>query len=142
VKNRLLIPGGFPPGILELLPSAKLLKNRNRNTLYETATPETQAKCLKSWAPFIDTAFCISAYHISSFTVLDDWVGFFERSQRKVIQFVDALLILSVAQARKDDLAFITSLLETRARKGLPTMLDDGRDDRWEDVYEHIIEVG
>jgi hypothetical protein len=59
-----------------------------------------------------------------------------------VIQFVDALLILSVAQARKDDLAFITSLLETRARKGLPTMLDDGRDDRWEDVYEHIIEVG
>jgi len=143
-ESRLLTPGKFPPGIAAHLPSVENLKSRDRtrNTLYETPTTESQARCVRGWAPHIDTAFCISAFHISSFSVLDDWVEFFEKSVRKIIRSTDLLLVVAVQRARTEDLLFLTDLLDARARNGLPTMVDDGRGDRWVDVYEQVIEVG
>lgn len=143
LNSRLLIPGGFPTSIQTHLPSAKRLAkaDRNRNTLYEAADLSAQASCVKSWGPYIDTAFFISAYQLSSFSILDDYREFFERSLRKVIQFVDLLIVVDVERARSDDLIFLTNLLETRARKGRPTVVDDGKNDRWEDVYENLRNV-
>ncbi len=115
--------------------------DRNRNTLYEAPDLNPQTRCIKSWAPYIDTAFFISAYQLSSFSILDDYREFFERTTRKVIQFVDLLLVVGVECARSDDLVFLTNLLETRARKGRPTVVNDGKDDRWEDVYKNFMDV-
>jgi len=141
-----MIPGNFPHGIRELLPSAKAgnSKNRKREALYLATTPATQARVVKMLAPFIDTAFCIQANNISSFTILDDYVSFYERTIRKVIGFVDLLLIVGLKEdLREEDKRHIRSLLDARARSRRPTIVDYRLPkDIWQDQYPELVKVG
>ena len=114
----------------------------NRNFMYVAETIKAQARCVKAWTPFIDTAFCVSAYRISDFQILDEYVPFFERTLRKIVISADLLLIVSVERARPDDAIFILNLLETRARKGLPTIVDKDRGKRWDNIYKRIAVIG
>ena len=129
--------------MVALLQSQRPLKarDRSRNFLYQAGTPAAQARCLRSWTPFIDTAFYISAFRISDFMVLDDHIPFFDKTIRKIVTSTDLLFIVSIGRARADDSGLVTNLLETRSRKELPTVLDDVRENRWEGIYEEICYV-
>jgi hypothetical protein len=144
--DRLLIPGNFPHGIRELLPSAKAgsTKQRRRDALYLAVTPGAQARVVKILAPFIDTAFCIQANNISSFSILDDYVPFYERTVRKVLVFVDLLLIVGLKEnLKEEDKRRLRSLLDARSRSRRPTVVDHklGKD-IWKKQYDGIVKVG
>ena len=145
LKNRLLIPGNFPPGIQEHLPSARPGKGRRRDVLYVTPSDAAQARIVLMWAPFIDTAFHTAAYRISDFQVLNDYIVFYERPLRKVLTFVDLLSLNLTKKSREEDKPFISHLLEQRAQRGKVTMIDTvpkaWRSDVELSGYEEVIDV-
>ena len=144
LRSRLLIPGNFPPGILEHLPSARPGKGHRRDVLYVASTAVSQARVILMWAPFIDTALHISAYQISSYSILDDYVPFFERTVRKLLRFVDLLsLKIEKSLGRQEDKTFVWHLLEDRAQRGRITMIDGmpGSNSLIVPGYEEIVEV-
>jgi hypothetical protein len=96
------------------------------------------------WAPFIDTAFHTSAYQISSYTILDDYIPFFERTVRKLLRFVDLLsLKIEKSLGRQEDKTFAWHLLEDRARRGKVTVVDGmpASSSLFVPGYEEIVEV-
>jgi hypothetical protein len=97
---------------------------------------------MKLLAPHADTAYCVSAYRISDFQTLDEYIPFFERTIRKLVHFVDILLIVRISKhLREEDRRFVQALLERRAHAGRPTIVDGHSSSVEYDAYEKILEV-
>ncbi len=142
IEARLAKPGNFSPGILKLLRSVNAIKRREVG-LYLAVSDEELARVLVTWAPFIDTAYCISAYRISDFPSLDEYIAFYERTVRKIVTYTDLLLVSGLhSNMRLEDAQFVRHLFETRARKGKPTVVDVKLPKSvWADQYDEIIAV-
>ena len=110
--------------------------------LYAAPTEASQARVIAMWAPYIDTAFYISAYQVSSYSVLDDYIPFFERSVRKLLAFVDLLFLkMEKSLDRQEDKTFVWHLLEARGQHGKITVVDGVSREIVVPGYEEIVEV-
>ena len=133
-EKRLLPGAGFPPGIEQAHRSKKPVE-MVKGGVYYTPTLPSMSRVLYTWAPYLDSALCVSAEHLSEYGVLSEWVNLFERDLRAALLTTDILFIINLNRALTADKDYVLYLIGRRLRSdkitainNIPNSFDDAED--------------
>ena len=118
-----LIPGGnFPAGIKNFRPSGNTFDTTGRVLVFNDT--QEMGDILYTMAPFIDSAYCVSAVEISQRQRRAEWVDIFEGPLDRALKVADLLFVVNVDMADEKDLKYLRFVIATRASHRKITAVD------------------